>query len=126
MSDSSPGRSANRNTANCMRGCRNGWMSRDRSHGGSYTLCYAITRSESCIQEVTPMTVHSQKDRALQFRQMHINPPLLVLPNAWDAAIARIFEQAGFRAIATTSADVAASLGNPTVENISLHMFFDT
>ncbi len=72
------------------------------------------------------MTVHSQKDRALQFRQMHTNPPLLVLPNAWDAASARIFEQAGFRAIATTSSGVAASLGNPDGEKISLHMLVET
>jgi len=35
----------------------------------------------------------------------------LVLPNAWDAASARIFEQAGFPAIATTSAGVAFALG---------------
>jgi 2-methylisocitrate lyase-like PEP mutase family enzyme len=72
------------------------------------------------------MTVHSQKDRALQFRQMHTNPPLLVLPNAWDAASARIFEQAGFRAIATTSSGVAASLGYPDGEKISLHMLVET
>ncbi|HYL42539.1 MAG TPA: isocitrate lyase/phosphoenolpyruvate mutase family protein [Ktedonobacteraceae bacterium] len=72
------------------------------------------------------MTVYSQKDRALQFRQMHTNPPLLVLPNAWDAASARIFEQAGFRAIATTSSGVAASLGYPDGEKISLHMLVET
>jgi 2-methylisocitrate lyase-like PEP mutase family enzyme len=72
------------------------------------------------------MTVHSQKDRALQFRQMHTNPPLLVLPNAWDAASARIFEQAGFRAIATTSSGVAASLGYPDGEKISLRMLVET
>src|SRR5438445_5648956 len=88
-------------------------------------LCYAITRNESCIQEVTPMTVHSQRDRALQFRQMHTNPPLLVLPNAWDTASARIFEQAGFRAIATTSSGVAASLGYPDGQKISRDMLVE-
>jgi 2-methylisocitrate lyase-like PEP mutase family enzyme len=36
---------------------------------------------------------------------------MLVLPNAWDAASARIVEAAGFPAIATTSAGVALSLG---------------
>jgi len=36
-----------------------------------------------------------------------------VLPNAWDAASARVFEAEGFAAIATTSAGVAAALGYP-------------
>jgi 2-methylisocitrate lyase-like PEP mutase family enzyme len=34
-----------------------------------------------------------------------------VLPNAWDAASARVFEAAGFAAVATTSAGVAWALG---------------
>ncbi|KOU64034.1 carboxyvinyl-carboxyphosphonate phosphorylmutase [Streptomyces sp. MMG1533] len=36
----------------------------------------------------------------------------LVLPGPWDAASARIFVEAGFRALATPSAGVAASLGH--------------
>ena len=36
---------------------------------------------------------------------------MLVLPNAWDAASARVFEAAGFPAIATTSSGVAKALG---------------
>ncbi|MFL5624115.1 MAG: isocitrate lyase/phosphoenolpyruvate mutase family protein [Ktedonobacteraceae bacterium] len=72
------------------------------------------------------MTIHNQKDRAIQFRQMHVNPPLLVLPNAWDAASARIFEQARFRAIATTSSGVAAALGYGDGEQISRHMLVET
>jgi 2-methylisocitrate lyase-like PEP mutase family enzyme len=36
-----------------------------------------------------------------------------VLPNAWDAGSARIFEQVGFPAIATTSAGIAWSCGVP-------------
>jgi 2-methylisocitrate lyase-like PEP mutase family enzyme len=39
--------------------------------------------------------------------------PGFVLPNAWDAGSARILEQVGFRAIATTSAGIAWSLGVP-------------
>jgi len=43
---------------------------------------------------------------------MHRAPPLLVLPNAWDVASARAFAALpGCRAIATTSAAVARSLG---------------
>jgi len=43
---------------------------------------------------------------------MHNSPPLLVLPNAWDVASARAFAALpGCRAIATSSAAVARSLG---------------
>jgi 2-methylisocitrate lyase-like PEP mutase family enzyme len=52
-------------------------------------------------------------DKAEYFRSLHHGPGVLVLPNAWDAATARVFEAAGFRAVATTSAGVAAALGYP-------------
>lgn len=52
----------------------------------------------------------SQPDRAARFRQLHDNRPL-VLPNAWDAASARVIEQAGALAIATTSAGVSWTHG---------------
>jgi 2-methylisocitrate lyase-like PEP mutase family enzyme len=52
-------------------------------------------------------------DKAEHLRALHQGPPILVLPNAWDAATGRIFEAEGFPAIATTSAGVAAALGYP-------------
>jgi 2-methylisocitrate lyase-like PEP mutase family enzyme len=52
-------------------------------------------------------------EKADELRALHHGPPILVLPNAWDAASARIFEAEGFRAIGTTSAGVAATLGYP-------------
>ena len=52
-------------------------------------------------------------DKAERLRALHRTPPILVLPNAWDAASARLVEAEGFPAIATTSAGVAASLGYP-------------
>src|SRR5579885_1287177 len=60
-----------------------------------------------------PMITITQKEKAIQFRQLHSGPKMLVLPNAWDAASARILAQAGFPAIATTSSGVAAALGYP-------------
>jgi 2-methylisocitrate lyase-like PEP mutase family enzyme len=42
----------------------------------------------------------------------------LLLPNAWDAASARIFEEAGFTAIGTTSAGIAYSQGFQDAEHI--------
>jgi 2-methylisocitrate lyase-like PEP mutase family enzyme len=49
--------------------------------------------------------------RAATLRALHHAPEPLVLPNAWDAASARIVAEAGFPAVATTSSGVAACLG---------------
>jgi 2-methylisocitrate lyase-like PEP mutase family enzyme len=62
--------------------------------------------------------MESQANKAIQFRQLHRGPRALVLPNAWDVASARIFEDAGFSAIATTSAGIAFSLGYPDGQRI--------
>lgn len=51
-----------------------------------------------------------QSDLAVAFRALHQRRPL-VLPNAWDAGSARIIEDAGAAAIATTSAGVAWTYG---------------
>ena len=63
------------------------------------------------------MTKDEQMRLAEAFRKMHQAPPLLLLPNAWDAMSARIFEAAGFGAIATTSGGVAWALGFPDGEH---------
>jgi 2-methylisocitrate lyase-like PEP mutase family enzyme len=60
----------------------------------------------------------SQLDKAIHFRRLHRGPGALVLPNAWDVASARIVEEAGFPAIATTSAGIAFSLGYPDGQRI--------
>ena len=61
----------------------------------------------------------TQSEKAELLRRLHHGPEILVLPNAWDCASARIFEEAGFPAIATSSAGVAFSLGYPDEERIS-------
>lgn len=48
---------------------------------------------------------------ATSFRDLHRPDHVLVLPNAWDAASARIFEDAGAEAVATTSAGFAWANG---------------
>ena len=50
---------------------------------------------------------------------MHRGGRILLLPNAWDVASARVFEEAGFGAIATTSAGIAFTLGYPDGQRIS-------
>jgi 2-methylisocitrate lyase-like PEP mutase family enzyme len=59
------------------------------------------------------------RDKALALGKLHTSGPLLVLPNAWDAGSARLFVEAGFAALATTSAGIAFSLGYPDGEEIS-------
>ena len=62
--------------------------------------------------------MNTQSEKAEFFRSLHHGPEILVLPNAWDCASARVFELAGFPAIATTSAGVAFSLGYSDGERI--------
>jgi 2-methylisocitrate lyase-like PEP mutase family enzyme len=45
------------------------------------------------------------------FRSLHRGDEVLLLPNAWDAGSARILQQLGFSAVATTSSGSAAARG---------------
>jgi 2-methylisocitrate lyase-like PEP mutase family enzyme len=53
------------------------------------------------------------------FQKMHHGPRILLLPNVWDVASAKIIEEAGFGAVATTSAGIAFALGYPDGQRIS-------
>ncbi|HEX3648850.1 MAG TPA: isocitrate lyase/phosphoenolpyruvate mutase family protein [Pseudonocardiaceae bacterium] len=48
-----------------------------------------------------------------KFLALHTREGGLVMPNAWDGLSALMFAEAGFEAIATSSAALAASLGRP-------------
>jgi 2-methylisocitrate lyase-like PEP mutase family enzyme len=63
--------------------------------------------------------IEKQKAQALAFRAMHRGHKILLLPNVWDVASARIVEESGFGAIATTSAGIAFTLGYPDGQKIS-------
>jgi 2-methylisocitrate lyase-like PEP mutase family enzyme len=60
----------------------------------------------------------NQRDKANHLRSLHKRGNPLVLVNAWDAASARIFEEADSKAIATTSAGLASSLGYADGQNL--------
>ena len=60
-----------------------------------------------------------QQNRATIFRALHSGPEILLLPNVWDVASARLIEDSGYKAIATTSAGIAFSLGYPDGQKIS-------
>ena len=59
-------------------------------------------------------------ERALRFRALHAARAPLVLPNAWDVPSARTFEDAGFSAMATSSAGIMVSRGYPDGERMPL------
>jgi 2-methylisocitrate lyase-like PEP mutase family enzyme len=71
------------------------------------------------------MDIIAQGRKAEEFRKLHGGPRVLVLPNAWDVASARVLEELGFPAIATTSAGVAFALGYPDGQRVSRDEMLD-
>lgn len=61
-----------------------------------------------------------QKDKAELFLKYHFNKEILVLLNSWDTGSSRLIEACGYKAIATTSMGIAASLGYPDCQVITL------
>lgn len=59
------------------------------------------------------MTDNTAADSAATFRELHDARDCFVMPNAWDVGSAIVLAEAGFAAIATTSAGIAFSLGKP-------------
>jgi len=55
----------------------------------------------------------SQKDKGIAFAALHEEPGVFVIPNAWDAGSARLLQNLGFQALATTSAGFAFTIGKP-------------
>jgi 2-methylisocitrate lyase-like PEP mutase family enzyme len=56
-------------------------------------------------------TNESSTSKADRFLALHVRGEPLLMPNAWDAGSARLFESLGFDAVATTSSGFAATLG---------------
>src|SRR5881394_2788489 len=55
----------------------------------------------------------NQKEKATLLRALHKRGDPVIFVNAWDAGSARVIEEAGAKAIATTSAGLAQTLGYP-------------
>ena len=53
----------------------------------------------------------TQSEKATLFRALHYGPGAFILPNPWDAGTAKMLANVGFKALATTSAGHAFSLG---------------
>ncbi len=61
-----------------------------------------------------------QKERAELFLKYHHDKDILVLLNSWDVGSSKLIEASGYKAVATTSMGVAASLGYPDCQVIQL------
>jgi 2-methylisocitrate lyase-like PEP mutase family enzyme len=70
--------------------------------------------------------MRTQKKKAEDFRELHLGKRILILPNGWDVPSARVFEDAGFPAVATSSAGMLVSLGYPDGEVIGRDEFVST
>jgi 2-methylisocitrate lyase-like PEP mutase family enzyme len=68
----------------------------------------------------------NQQEKSARFVQLHAQPKCFLIPNPWDTGSARLLEDLGFEALATTSAGFAFSRGKPdmgvTREEKMLHL----
>jgi 2-methylisocitrate lyase-like PEP mutase family enzyme len=71
------------------------------------------------------VVLSKQAQKAETLRALHHGPRILILPNAWDVASARVVEDLGATAIATTSAGIAAALGYTDGQHISRDEMLD-
>jgi 2-methylisocitrate lyase-like PEP mutase family enzyme len=61
-----------------------------------------------------------KKEKAERFLKFHQDKEILVLLNSWDIGSSKLIEACGYKAIATTSMGIAASLGYPDCQVIQL------
>ena len=61
-----------------------------------------------------------QKEKAELFLKYHHEKEILVLLNSWDIGSSKLIEACGYKAVATTSMGIAASLGYPDCQVIQL------
>jgi 2-methylisocitrate lyase-like PEP mutase family enzyme len=57
--------------------------------------------------------MHGHTGKLADFRALHEAAGAFVIPNPWDVGTARLLASLGFKALATTSAGLAFSLGRP-------------
>lgn len=66
------------------------------------------------------MVTTIQKQKAEMFLNFHQDNEILVLLNSWDIGTSKLIEACGYKAIATTSMGMAASLGYPDCQVMQL------
>jgi 2-methylisocitrate lyase-like PEP mutase family enzyme len=71
------------------------------------------------------MVSNIQKAKAEMFLKFHQDKEILVLLNSWDIGSSKLIEACGYKAIATTSMGIAASLGYPDCQVITMSEMID-
>jgi 2-methylisocitrate lyase-like PEP mutase family enzyme len=74
----------------------------------------------STLRKDDIMVSNIQKEKAELFLKYHHDKEILVLLNSWDIGSSKLIEASGYKAIATTSMGIAASLGYPDCQIIQL------
>ena len=72
------------------------------------------------------MVSNIQKEKAERFLKYHHDKEILVLLNSWDTGSSKLVEACGYKAIATTSMGIAASLGYPDCQVMQLSELIET
>ena len=67
-----------------------------------------------------------QKEKSERFLNFHHADEILVLLNSWDVGSSRLIEASGYKAIATTSMGIAASLGYADCQVMQLSEMIET
>ena len=69
----------------------------------------------------------TQIEKVREFRRLHAADDIFIIPNPWDVGSAKMLESLGFKALATTSAGHAFSMGVPegftTNQDVLEHCF---
>lgn len=71
------------------------------------------------------MVTQDQKTKAETFLKLHTQKEILVLLNSWDPGSSKLIEALGFKAVATTSMGLSASLGYPDCQKIPFSEMLD-
>src|SRR5260370_42578164 len=80
----------------------------------------------SCFNENCKSNeINVMRNLAETFHGLHRQKVILILPNAWYAGSAKVIEDAGAKAIATSSAGVAWALGYPDGDALPPRMLTD-
>ena len=68
----------------------------------------------------------SQYEKAVQFKKLHDNDSIFVIPNPWDIVSTKILSYCGFKALATSSAALSLSEGTNDnelpLEKVMIHL----
>src|SRR3546814_2727959 len=76
-----------------------------------HTRCALVTGVQTCA-----LPISTQAEKARLFQDLHHQDHAFIIPNPWDIGTARLLAHMGFKALASSSAGYAFSMGVPDCE----------